>query len=82
MPGIGDRNAVKQLMVEHMMTQYSLNAGLKKFGKAGEKAVTKELSQFHDMSVFEPNDASSLTSEDKKLGCKLRRNYDRSRSRN
>jgi hypothetical protein len=50
----GYKNAVRQLMVEHMMTQYSLNAGLKKFGEAGEKAVTKELSQFHDMSVFEP----------------------------
>lgn len=62
----GYKNAVKMLMVDHLMTQYSLKVGLKKFGEAGEKAVTKELSQFHDMSVFEPIDAGTLTSDDKR----------------
>ena len=55
-----------QYAVEHLMAQYSLKAGLKKFGEAREKAVTKELCQFHDMSVFKPVDPASLSGEDKK----------------
>ena len=43
-----------------------VKAGLKKFGEAGEKAVTKELGQFHDMSLFEPIDATKLTKEERK----------------
>lgn len=62
----GYKDAVKHLMVEHLMAQYSLKAGLKKFGEAGEKAVTKELCQFHDMRVFKPVDPASLSGEDKK----------------
>lgn len=42
------------------MTQYSLKAGLKKFGKQGEAEVRKELGQFHDMSVFVPMDPTKL----------------------
>ncbi len=32
-----------------MAQQFSLNVGLKKFGKKGKKAVTKELKQLHNM---------------------------------
>jgi hypothetical protein len=32
-------------IVHHAMTQYSLNKGLRKFQKEGEKAVEKELEQ-------------------------------------
>jgi hypothetical protein len=61
-----NKEELEKLMNEICMTQYSLKAGLKKFGAEGEKAITKELSQFHDMSVFEPVDATSLTADDKK----------------
>ena len=37
-----------------MVEQYSINKGLKLFGKEGKKAVTKELSQMHDMIVYTP----------------------------
>ena len=46
-----------------VLTQLSLNAGLKKFGIRGEKAVTKELRQLHDMITFFPVDVNTLTEE-------------------
>jgi hypothetical protein len=61
-----DAETVQKLVEEICMTQYSLKAGLKKFGEAGEKAVTNELGQFHDMSVFEPINATKLTKEERK----------------
>jgi hypothetical protein len=61
-----NKEELEKLVNEICMTQYSLKAGLKKFGAEGEKAVTKELSQFHDMSVFEPVDATTLSPDDKK----------------
>jgi hypothetical protein len=39
------------------LQQFSIKAGLKKFGIRGEKAVTKELKQLHDMITFFPLDA-------------------------
>jgi len=56
-----DKKAIQNMMHQHMMTQYSLKAGLKRFGKQGEAAVTKELGQFHDMSVFAPMDPTKLS---------------------
>ena len=41
----------------------SLKAGLKKFRKNGKVAVSKELGQFHDLSVLTPADASEVTKE-------------------
>ena len=46
--------------------QYTLDAGLKKFGDKGEIAVTKELRQFNTYNVFEPLEADSLSDEEKK----------------
>ncbi len=41
---------------------YSMNTGFKSLNKAkGESGVTKELTQMHDMSVFCPIEAESLT---------------------
>jgi hypothetical protein len=62
----GSSEEVKELMVQHCMSQYSLKAGLKKFGKKGEAAVTKELGQFHDLSVFVPVDGKKLSREERK----------------
>jgi hypothetical protein len=47
------------------LMQYSIKAGLKKFGEKGEAAVTKELKQLHDMTTFYPVDSKTLTKEDK-----------------
>ncbi len=46
--------------------QYTLDAGLKKFGSRGEMAVTKEFCQFNTYKVFEPLEASTLDDEEKK----------------
>ena len=46
-----------------IMTQYSLNKGLKEFGDRGEEAVVKELSSLKDMDTFFPMDAETLTKE-------------------
>jgi hypothetical protein len=45
--------------------QYTLDAGLRKFGSEGETAVTKELDQFNTYNVFEPLEAHSLSDEEK-----------------
>ena len=46
--------------------QYSLKAGLKRFGSRGDKAVTKELSQLHTLNCFRPCDPTSLTQDDRR----------------
>ena len=46
--------------------QYTLDAGLRKFGDEGETAVTKELCQFNTYNVFEPLEANNLSDEEKK----------------
>jgi hypothetical protein len=45
------------------LQQYSIKAGLKKFGEKGQKAVTKELKQLHDMVTFFPIDPTTVTKE-------------------
>ena len=46
-----------------ILTQYSLNKGLKEFGKHGEETVVKELSSLKDMDTFFPMDAKTLTKD-------------------
>jgi hypothetical protein len=46
--------------------QYQLEAGIKRFGKQGETAVTRELDQFNKYRVFEPKYMRDLSEEDKK----------------
>ncbi len=46
--------------------QYTLDAGLRKFGDEGEMAITKELRQFNSNNVFELLEANSLSDEEKK----------------
>ena len=43
-----------------------MEAGIKRFGKQGESAVTKELDQFNKYKVFEPQHANDLSEEDKR----------------
>ena len=44
--------------------KFSLEAGLKKFGKPGEKPSVKEMTQLHDMTTFIPFYPKKLTRED------------------
>jgi hypothetical protein len=48
-----------------ILQQYSIGAGLKKFQERGEKGVTKELAQMHNMSVFSPVMKTDLFPEEK-----------------
>ncbi|KAL7509413.1 hypothetical protein ACHAXN_008345, partial [Cyclotella atomus] len=45
------------------LQQYSIKAGLRKFGIRGERAVSKELQQLHDMVTFFPLDPSTIMRE-------------------
>ena len=42
------------LTLSMVMTQYGVNAGLRKFGDKGTAAVLKEVRQLHDMGVVSP----------------------------
>jgi Reverse transcriptase (RNA-dependent DNA polymerase) len=53
------------ILEETVMTQYSMNRGIKEFGEAGIEAVLQELQQLHDRGVLKPIDASSLSREDR-----------------
>jgi hypothetical protein len=51
---------------EHVtLTQYSVNKGLKLFGKDGETAVLEELKQLHDRGVIRPVNAKDMSREEK-----------------
>ena len=54
-----------------MAHQFSLKAGLKKFGEQGKQAVTKELKQLHDMVTYVPMDVSKMTKEQRKYDMQL-----------
>lgn len=47
-----------------ILTQYNLRDGLKRFGKDGQKATIKELTQMLKRTVFEEIEYDSLTAED------------------
>ena len=48
-----------------MAQHFSIRAGLKKFGRKGEKAVSNELTQLHTMSTYYPVDPTTLTKKQK-----------------
>ena len=48
-----------------MLQQFSLKAGLKHFGKKGEEAVTSELTQMHDVHMYETIDPATMTPQQK-----------------
>ena len=51
---------------ETIQTQYSINQGLKVFGKKGEDAVRKELHQFHDHRFVKPKKSQDLSCEQRR----------------
>ncbi len=48
-----------------ILQQYSIGTGIKKFGDRAKHGVTKELTQLHDMEVFQPILKSNLSSEER-----------------
>lgn len=48
-----------------LLQQFGIRAGLRKFGKDGEKAISKELTQLYDMDAFTPVTYESLTKEER-----------------
>lgn len=57
---------IEEYITGVILTQYSVKAGLEKFGERGEQAVTKELSQLHNMNTMVPLDATKLTAKQKR----------------
>jgi hypothetical protein len=51
-------------------TQYNVRKGFKIFGKAGAKAVVKEMQQLHDWAVIQPKLANMLTGDEKRKSLK------------
>ena len=44
----------EQPIMGHIMAQYSLQVGLKKFGQRAKDSARKEMTQLHDMDTFFP----------------------------
>jgi len=49
----------------NIMTQYNLKPGLRKFGKRGQTAAVKELTQLHVIDTLKPVHAEKLSREEK-----------------
>jgi hypothetical protein len=53
-------------MLEHtVMTQYTINKGLKVFGEAGTEAVLSELEYLHDRKAVEPRSGGETTCKER-----------------
>jgi hypothetical protein len=63
-----DKHIDKQyvLVAHYIMTQYSMKAGMRKFKKRGEDAISKELSQLHYQDTFEPVHPKHLSFQERK----------------
>ena len=46
-----------------MVQQFSLRAGINKFGDKATASVSKELQQIHDMGTYEPMDPDKMTAQ-------------------
>jgi hypothetical protein len=69
LPTISDVDDVEpdwDLVTFVCISQLSMKAGLKKFGKQGEEAATKELSQLHLRYTFESIDPKKLSPKESK----------------
>ena len=52
-------------IMHHLMTQVSLNQGLKKFKNKGEKSISKELLHLHLKIAFRPLTRRYISDKDK-----------------
>lgn len=55
----------ESMFMSTVLTQYSMNKGIKKFGEKGIAAVSSELKQLHDREVIEPVLIEDLTEVEK-----------------
>jgi hypothetical protein len=63
---VQDGHVNSKVVFEHVMTQMSAKAGIRKHGKAAEDALIAEFSQMEDLNVYEPISPSTLSREQKK----------------
>jgi hypothetical protein len=61
-----EREVIKKKKYKPKSGQYQLEAGIKRSGKQGESAVTKELNHLNEYEVFEPQHANDLSEDDKR----------------
>ena len=54
------------MVIHHVLTHYSVKAGIKKFGAVGTIAVSDEPQQLHTKDTFTPVKATTLSPEQKK----------------
>ena len=54
------------MVIHHVLTHYSVKAGIKKFGVAGTIAVSDELQQLYTKDTFTPVETTTLSPEQKK----------------
>ena len=55
-----------QIIDDYILTQYSLKAGLRKFGEKGQNSTMKELQQMLAQEIVVEVDQNSLTYEQKR----------------
>ena len=63
---IEENRRLEHFINNSILAQYSLRAGLKKFGQNGQYATIKELKQMLAREVFEEIDYNSLTKQERK----------------
>jgi hypothetical protein len=62
----GANHDVLKCLTGIMMTQMSAKAGIKKHGQVAIDALFEEFAQLHDLGVFEPQQASKLSSPERR----------------
>ena len=63
--------ADEAVLIHFAMTKMSLKQGIKRYRDRATDAVGTELNQLHDMSIFRPVDAGSLTEQQKQEALRL-----------
>ena len=64
-PEMSDQQVTEYVLGVIMVQQFSLKAGINKFGDRAKEAVTKELTQLHDMETYVPMDPDKMTPQQK-----------------
>ena len=62
-----DEDAMLYVLGVFMVHKFSLEKGLKEFVDRAKDSTMKELTQIHDMDMYHPLDASTLTWEQRKM---------------
>ena len=57
---LGIEDVLGARILEYVLTQHSLNKGLKLYGEKGYHSIKKELKQLHDMAIFKLIDSKNF----------------------